>query len=175
MAAMAVMAVEVRNAVVAVVVAVLAWQVLRVLWTGVWEPLRLRRVMAKQGLKGPPFKFLIGHLFEAAEFAESFPRSLPLGNYANFAPTVMPQYALYCPKYGTPLSHCAGLDFPSRAMNFPNLMLSPIQGYWLMSCSIDLPIRITVAFLAHKRDQPVGPSSIVIIILLTFLLLCISE
>lgn len=91
---------EVRNALAVVAVSGIAYQLIKFLWNVSWEPLRLRRVMTKPGVKGPPFRPLVGQLFEPAVFAESFPEALPLGNYDNLSPTVTPQYALYCPKYG---------------------------------------------------------------------------
>jgi len=100
---------------VAVVVAtVLVYKVLKLLWIGVWEPLRLRRVMARQGVKGPPFKFLIGDLIDMGKFAGSFPEALPLGSYADFSPTVTPQYALFCPKYGMPASFSYAMVHPKN-------------------------------------------------------------
>jgi len=92
--------VEVGTAVAVVVATVLVYAVLKLLWIGVWEPLRFRRVMAQQGVKASPFRFLIGNLDDITKFAESFPEALPLGSYADFSPTVVPQYALFCPKYG---------------------------------------------------------------------------
>ncbi|KAG0563350.1 hypothetical protein KC19_8G023700 [Ceratodon purpureus] len=91
---------EVRNALAAVAISVVAYKLVKFLWTVFWEPLRLLRIMTKQGVKGPPFRPLIGHIFEPVAFAESFPEVLPLGNYDNLSPTITPQYALYCPKYG---------------------------------------------------------------------------
>ena len=95
------MHVEVKNALAVVAVGAIVYQVMKFLWNAVWEPLRLRRIMEKQGLRGPPFRFLVGSLKEANAFSESCPESLPLDNYANLSPTVTPHYALYFPKYGT--------------------------------------------------------------------------
>lgn len=94
------MHVEVKNALVIVAVGAIVYQVIKFLWNAVWEPLRLRRIMEKQGVRGPPFRFLVGNLMEANAFSESCPESLPLDNYANLSPTVTPHYALYFPKYG---------------------------------------------------------------------------
>lgn len=91
---------EVWTALAVVAATVLVYKILNVLWIGVWEPLRFRRVMKRQGVKGPPFRFLIGNTIDIGKFGESFPDALPLGKYTDFAPTIMPQYALYCPKYG---------------------------------------------------------------------------
>jgi len=97
---------EVSNAVAVVALTLAASAVLvRLLtWlrTVLWEPLRLKRFMAKQGVGGPPFRFLVGNLPEVAKFAQSLPEALPLDDkFALFAPTVTPHYALYFPKYGT--------------------------------------------------------------------------
>jgi hypothetical protein len=97
---------EVRNAVavVALTLAASAMLVRLLTWLRnvLWEPLRLKRFMAKQGVGGPPFRFLVGNLPEAAKYAQSFPEALPLDDeFGQFSPTVTPQYALYFPKYGT--------------------------------------------------------------------------
>ncbi|KAG0625421.1 hypothetical protein M758_2G053800 [Ceratodon purpureus] len=102
--------VEVRNAFAVLAVSVVALKVLQFLWRAVWEPLRLRRIMAKQGVKGPPYRFLFGQVIEQVAFQDSFPESLPLGNYADFSPTVTPQYALYFPKYGKTFLYWRGID-----------------------------------------------------------------
>ena len=96
---------EVRNAVVVVVltfvVSAILVQLLTWLRNVLWEPLRLKRFMAKQGVGGPPFRFLVGNQPEASKYAHSFPEALPLDDeFGDFSPTVTPQYALYFPKYG---------------------------------------------------------------------------
>lgn len=93
--------VEVRNAVLAVVVAtVIVYHVFKFVRAALWEPLRLRRIMTKQGVRGPPFKFLLGQYTDMVKFAESFPETLDMDDFANLSPTVSPQYAMYFPKYG---------------------------------------------------------------------------
>lgn len=93
------MHVEVKNALAVVAVGAIVYQVMKSLRNAIWEPLRLHRIMEKQGLRGPPFHFLVGSL-EANAFSESCPEALPLDNYANLSLTVTPHYALYFPKYG---------------------------------------------------------------------------
>jgi len=95
--------VEVRNAVLAVVVAtVIVYHVIfKFVRAAVLEPLRLRRIMTKQGVRGPPFKFLLGQYTDMVKFSESFPETLAMDNLANLSTTVSPQYAMYFPKYGT--------------------------------------------------------------------------
>ena len=97
---------EVRNAVAVValtfMVSAILVQFLTWLRNVLWEPLRLKRFMAKQGVGGPPFRFLVGNQPEASKYALSFPKALPLNDeFGEFSPTVTPQYALYFPKYGT--------------------------------------------------------------------------
>ncbi|KAG0601785.1 hypothetical protein M758_11G139500 [Ceratodon purpureus] len=99
------MASEVRNAVLVVALTLAAGAVLvkllAFLRTVLWEPLRLKRIMQRQGVGGPPFRFLIGSLPEAAAYGQTFPEALPLGDdFSDFSPTVTPQYSLYFPKYG---------------------------------------------------------------------------
>lgn len=94
--------VEVRNAVLAVVVAsvIVHLVVFKFVRAALWEPLRLRRIMNKQGVRGPPFKFLLGQYMDMVRFSESFPETLAMDELANLSPTVTPQYAMYFPKYG---------------------------------------------------------------------------
>jgi len=95
--------VEVRNTVLAAMVAsVIVYHVIfKFVRAALLEPLRLRRIMTKQGVSGPPFKFLLGHYPAMVKFSESFPETLAMDNLANLSPTVSPQYAMYFPKYGT--------------------------------------------------------------------------
>ncbi|KAG0586563.1 hypothetical protein KC19_2G100300 [Ceratodon purpureus] len=105
-----VMSVDVRNAVAVLVVGVIVMKVLKFLHRAVWEPLRLRRIMEKQGLKGPPYRFLFGQVYETVAFQDSFPEAMPLDNYANLSPTVTPQCALFFPKYGRNFVYAKGID-----------------------------------------------------------------
>nr|PNR50683.1 hypothetical protein PHYPA_009869 [Physcomitrium patens] len=92
--------VNVRNAVAVVVASVIVYSVIKFLRDSVWEPLRLSRIMAKQGVSGPPFRFLLGQYMEMVKFTESFPDVMPINDFANMSPTVTPQNALYYLKYG---------------------------------------------------------------------------
>jgi cytokinin trans-hydroxylase len=89
------------------VVALTAW-IIRVFVRIIWEPLRLRRIMAKQGVHGPPFRPLVGNLLEAEAFRNSQPEIVPF-DYSNHS-TVAPQHALYRPKYGKRFVYCWGSD-----------------------------------------------------------------
>ena len=96
---------EVRNA-IAVVALTLAASVILVrlltwLRNVLWDPLRLKRFMAKQGVGGPPFRFLVINRPEAATYAQSLPEALPLDDkFGHFSPTMTSHYILYFPKYG---------------------------------------------------------------------------
>lgn len=70
-----------------------------VLWDGLWVPLRYRRIMSKQGVKSVPFRFLVGQLPEQKRFQESLGDVVPVDSFADFSPTVVPQYALFFPKF----------------------------------------------------------------------------
>lgn len=84
----------------AFVVSVALYQVLtKLLWNGLWVPLRYRRIMAQQGVKGPPFRFLFGQMLEVNAYRESFSEVVPLDSYADLSPTVTPLYALFFPKF----------------------------------------------------------------------------
>ncbi|KAG0557613.1 hypothetical protein KC19_11G143900 [Ceratodon purpureus] len=96
---------EVRNAILVVALTLAASAVivnlLAFMRTVLWEPLRLKRVMQRQGVGGPPFRFLVGNLPEAAAHGQTFPEALPTDDdFSDFSPTVTPQYSLYFPKYG---------------------------------------------------------------------------
>lgn len=80
----------------AVVVATVA--ILRVLHGIIWEPLRLLRIMNKQGVHGPPFLPVVGNIHEFEAYRSSLPEILPF-DYSNHS-GVAPQHALYGPKYG---------------------------------------------------------------------------
>ncbi|KAG0557612.1 hypothetical protein KC19_11G143800 [Ceratodon purpureus] len=106
---------EVRNAVLVLALTLAASAVfvklLAILRTVLWEPLRLKRVMQRQGVGGPPFRFLVGNLPEAVAYGQSFPEALPLDDdFSDFSPTVTPQYSLYFPKYGKRFLYWWGFD-----------------------------------------------------------------
>lgn len=63
------------------------------------EPLRLKRVMAKQGLKGPPFRPIFGNIPEIFQFRQKYPEDLALDDYDS-ARIISPHYAKYIPIYG---------------------------------------------------------------------------
>jgi hypothetical protein len=72
---------------------------LQVFLTIVWEPLRLRRIMAKQGVNGPRFHLLMGNLPEIVAFQQSQPDVHLPPDYMDHS-TASPQSALYFSKYG---------------------------------------------------------------------------
>jgi len=92
------MSANVSNALSVVVATVVVYLVLKFARKAL-NDLRLRRIMAKQGIGGPPFR-LLGYVMETEKFTQSFPDNLPMDDYANLSPTVTPQYALYFRKYG---------------------------------------------------------------------------
>jgi cytochrome P450 len=96
----AIMSANVTNALAVVVATVVVYHVLKFVRNALWEPLRLRRIMAKQGIEGPPFRLLLGFVMETEKITQSFPDNLPMNDFANLSPTVTPQYASYFPKYG---------------------------------------------------------------------------
>jgi len=102
---------EVWNALAVVAISVIAYQlVTKVLWSGLWEPLRLRRIMAKQGVKGPPFRFLVGQVPDQKLYMESMPEVVPIDSFAALSPTVTPHYALFFSKFpGTDCFSCCDM------------------------------------------------------------------
>lgn len=97
---------EVSNEIVVVALTVVASAILvkllALLRSVLWEPLKFQRILGRQGVRGPLFRFIEGNLREATAYAQSFPEAMPLDDnyFGDFAPTVTPQYALYFPKYG---------------------------------------------------------------------------
>jgi hypothetical protein len=82
-----------------VVVSVGAW--LRKL---VWEPMKMRRIMAKQGVAVTPFHILFGNIKECVAYAAKFPEDCHVDGHYEGTPTVYPQHALYFPKHGAQAS-----------------------------------------------------------------------
>jgi len=98
--------VEVCNALAVVALSVIAYQlVTKVLWDGLWEPLRFRRIMVKQGVKGLPFRFLVGQLPDQKACLDAIPEVVPIDSFAALSPSVTPLFALFFPKFPGSLAH----------------------------------------------------------------------
>jgi len=98
--AMAIVASEVWSVLAVVALtAILHHLITKVLWQGLWVPFRYRRIMSKQGVKSVPFRFLVGQFPEQKRFQESLGDVVPVDSFADFSPTVVPQYALFFPKF----------------------------------------------------------------------------
>ncbi len=72
-----------------------------------WTPRRLRRIMEKQGWKGPKtFHILAGNMHEIIKFRdEELLKDLALRNF-DIGSRILPQYVLYSQKYGTSTTPC---------------------------------------------------------------------
>jgi hypothetical protein len=92
---------EVRDAVVIGVVTVVALAVHALLQKLLWAPLRMRRIMIRQGVAVAPFHFVVGSLPECFAFANKFSGDLHVENHYDSTPTVSPMNTLYFPKDGT--------------------------------------------------------------------------
>lgn len=91
---------ELWNAVAVVALTLIGYEIFnKVLWRGLWTPLRLRRILVKQGVQGPPFRFPFGQVLEFIAYMNSFPEVVPMDSYADLSPTVTPQYALYFSRF----------------------------------------------------------------------------
>ena len=101
---------EVRNAVVLLVVTIAACSlltsVLRLVKLYLYDPIRISRIMAKQGVRGPPFIPVVGSAHEIGACEKSFPESLPLDDHYGLLPTVKTQFHLFFPQFGKCLSRC---------------------------------------------------------------------
>jgi len=122
-----IMPLEVWNALAVVTLSLIVHQlVTKVLWNGLWEPLRLRRIMTKQGVKALPFRFLVGQLPDQKVYLDSIPEVVPIDSYAALSPTVTPQYALFFPKF-------PGMDWISPV----NTFLAGVMGFMLDDSYMD--------------------------------------
>lgn len=112
--------VDVRNALALVVVAFAAssfvTSILRLGKLYFYDPIRISRIMAKQGVKGPPFTPILGSAHEIAAFEKSFPESMPLDDHYPLMPTVQCQFPLFFPRFG---KSTADLDrIPSNSASY---------------------------------------------------------
>ncbi|PKA53694.1 Cytochrome P450 734A1 [Apostasia shenzhenica] len=65
-----------------------------------WDPLRLAKAMAAQGIRGPPYKFFHGSTSEACKMiASSVARSMDLSDH-NIVPRVQPHFHSWIDRYG---------------------------------------------------------------------------
>lgn len=85
---------------VAWVASVVVSSVVRLSKCYLYDPLMISRVMAKQGVRGPPFIPVVGSAHELAAFEKSFPESMPLDEHYDLLPTVKSQFNLYFPRFG---------------------------------------------------------------------------
>lgn len=85
---------------VAWVASVVASSGVRLLKCYLYDPVMISRVMARQGVRGPPFIPVVGSAHELAAFEKSFPESMPLDEHYDLLPTVKSQFHLYFPRFG---------------------------------------------------------------------------
>lgn len=114
---------ELRNSLVVVVVSVVVFAVVALVRRLLWQPLRMRRTMIKQGVAAAPFHFLVGSLPECFAYAAKFSGDLHVDDHYDSTPTVSPMNILYFPKNGMvasslelahPVSYfCASVQFLS--------------------------------------------------------------
>lgn len=95
---------DVWNALAVVLVAAAASAIVsslvRLLKSYLYDPLMITRIMAKQGVRGPPFIPIVGSVAEIAAYEKSFPDSMQVDDYYGVLPTVKPSFHLYFPRFG---------------------------------------------------------------------------
>lgn len=95
---------DVRNALGVVLLAFVASAIVRVVFslvkTYLYDPLSIGRIMAKQGIEGPPFHPIFGTTAELNAYVKSVPESLPLDEDHDSMRTVSPHFHMYFPKFG---------------------------------------------------------------------------
>ncbi|KAG0564880.1 hypothetical protein KC19_8G147200 [Ceratodon purpureus] len=63
-----------------------------------WKPLRMRRIMTKQGVAAAPFHIVVGSLPECFAFMSKYSGDLHVDDHYDATPTVSPMNTLYFPK-----------------------------------------------------------------------------
>lgn len=97
---MTILGMELWNALAVFGVTLAASAIWAILLKYVWEPLRMKRIMGKQGVTGPPYRFLFGNILELIAHQKSQP-VLPLDDdHYSLCPGILPHHTLYAPKYG---------------------------------------------------------------------------
>ena len=97
---------ELQNALVVVMLTIIAMSVGALLRKLLWVPMKMRRIMAKQGVGVTPFHILFGNIKECVAYAAKFPEDCHVDGYYESTPTVYPQHALYFPQYGAQATLC---------------------------------------------------------------------
>lgn len=96
---------DVRNAIAVVVVAFAASaivsSIVRLVKGYLYDPLTISRILAKQGVRGPPFIPVLGSAHELVAYEKTFPESMPLDDHYDLLPTVKSQFHLYFSRFGT--------------------------------------------------------------------------
>jgi hypothetical protein len=95
---------DVRNALAVVVVAFAASSfvttIVKLVKIYFYDPLRISRIMTKQGVRGPPFIPILGSALEIGAFEKTLPESMPLDEHYGLLPTVKSQFHLFFPRFG---------------------------------------------------------------------------
>lgn len=95
---------DVRNALAVAVVAFAAspfvTTIVKLVKMYFYDPLRISRIMAKQGVRGPPFIPILGSALEIGAFEKTLPESMPLDEHYGLLPTVKSQFHLFFPRFG---------------------------------------------------------------------------
>lgn len=82
------------------VLVVWTWQLLNWAW---FRPRKMEKLLRKQGMKGNPYKFLVGDSKETSlMYEKAF--SKPIGLHDDIVPRVMPNILHTLQQYGTPIN-----------------------------------------------------------------------
>lgn len=88
------------NTLLLLVISLLLSSLLRFLQRVWWDPIQLQKKMARQGIKGPLYKFLQGNTREAAAMEEES-MSKPMNLSHDITPRVQPHLHAWVKSYGT--------------------------------------------------------------------------
>ena len=95
---------ELQSALAVVVIAFAASSVVtsivRLVKLYFYDPIRITRIMAKQGVRGPSFIPFLGSAHELVAFEKTFPEAMPLDDHYGLLPTVKSQFHLFFPRFG---------------------------------------------------------------------------
>ena len=112
----------------------------------VWEPLRIRRFMERQGVKGPPPSFMVGNLMAIANLCEKATVNDMESLSHDIVNRILPHYVKYSRIYGTLVSWPTALNwvnfrvqYCTRCNNLRRFLLNSFASFELMiECSLTL-------------------------------------
>ena len=100
-----------------------------------WKPLRMRRIMTKQGVAAAPFHIVVGSLPECFAFMSKYSGDLHVDDHYDATPTVSPMNTLYFPKNGIVVSP---YSTPANPVYYMSMLFADS---YLNPCAFGMPDR----------------------------------